>query len=76
MLKACPTLPESCFERDCFALKWLKPGLRAIIFPFLVIFNRFVYDLFVFMLVMSDKRTGNSDNNLNSLDLCFDFLFA
>lgn len=31
------------------ALKWFCPGLRAMSFPFLVIFIRFVYDLFVFI---------------------------
>ncbi len=31
------------------ALKWFCPGLRAISFPFLVTFIRFVNDLFVFI---------------------------
>ena len=37
--------------RDCLALKWLKPGLRAITLPFLVSFNLFEYDLFVLIIV-------------------------
>lgn len=33
----------------CFALKWFRPGFRAISLPFLVTLIRFVYDLFVFI---------------------------
>lgn len=44
--------PASCFVRDCFALKWLNPGLRPRTFPVPVILSRFVYDLFVFELIL------------------------
>ena len=47
--KFLPFLPASCLVRDCLALKWLKPGFREIIFPFLVTFSLFEYDLFVFI---------------------------
>ena len=43
--------PANCLVRDCFALKWLNPGARDIILPFLVTFKRFVNDLFVFILI-------------------------
>ena len=49
IMKFRPLRPESWVVRDCLALKWLKPGLRDKIFPFLVIFNLLEYDLFVFI---------------------------
>ena len=52
MTKFLPFFPASCLVRDCLALKWLKPGLREIIFPFFVTFNLFEYDLFVFIPFM------------------------
>ena len=39
-----------------FALKWFCPFGRALIFPFLVTFNRFVYDLFVFIIAFLRLR--------------------
>src|SRR3989338_10095857 len=49
IIKFLPLRPESWVVRDCLALKWLKPGLRERILPFLVIFNLLAYDLFVFI---------------------------
>lgn len=41
-------------------MKWLKPGRRALIFPFLVTESRFVNDLFVFIRGASlSKYKGN-----------------
>jgi hypothetical protein len=51
MVKGTPFFPASWEVRDCFALKWLKPGFRPMILPVLVNLRRFVYDLFVFALI-------------------------
>ena len=50
IVKFLPFRPASWLVRDCFALKWLNPGVREITFPFLVTFNLFENDLFVFIL--------------------------
>ena len=44
-----PLRAFNCLVRDCFALKWFRPDLRAITFPFFVTFSLFVNDLFVFI---------------------------
>src|SRR3989338_5197865 len=46
----------NCFPRRSFALKWLPPDLRAIIFPVRVIRRRFVNDLFVFVVMILLRR--------------------
>ena len=51
LVKVDSTLPFNCLLRLCLALKWLNPGLRAFNFPFWVIANRLVKDLFVFWLI-------------------------
>ena len=43
------TLPFNWVDRLCLALKWLKPGRRALTLPFFVTVSRFENDLFVFI---------------------------
>ena len=59
-LIVCIFLPFNCLLRDCFELKWLKPGWRARILPFFVTFKRFVNDLFVLNTNYNKRLTNNN----------------
>lgn len=60
----CVLFKSSRVRPDCFALKWFRPGFRAISLPFLVTLIRLVYDLFVFII-----------NVCNSMDCYYTFAF-
>ena len=46
-------LPLNCFVLFCLALKWLNPGFRPRIFPFLVTRSLLLNDLFVFIYFLN-----------------------
>ncbi|MEN9604997.1 MAG: hypothetical protein RJB39_682 [Candidatus Parcubacteria bacterium] len=48
MLKSTIRLLLLCFRPLSFALKWLCPGTRALILPFLLTLSRLANDLFDF----------------------------
>ena len=58
MTKVFSTLPFNCVERDCLALKWLKPGARVFKRPLFVTLTRLVNDLFVFIRALIYSKSG------------------